>query len=117
MTHAPVCVTPQQSHIMAERNVLLKNVRHPFLVGLRYSFQTAEKLYFVLDYVNGGEVSGPARSPPGRLLAGSCPSHTPAAYTGVWTDCTSSLQQTLFVVEETEPQKLIHLLKATQQVP
>ncbi|XP_036085287.1 serine/threonine-protein kinase Sgk2 isoform X6 [Rousettus aegyptiacus] len=46
----------EQSHIMAERNVLLKNVRHPFLVGLHYSFQTAEKLYFVLDYVNGGEL-------------------------------------------------------------
>ena len=42
---------------MAERNVLLKNVRHPFLVGLHYSFQTADKLYFVLDFVNGGEVS------------------------------------------------------------
>ena len=53
---ACVCMTPQQSHIMAERSVLLKNVRHPFLVGLRYSFQTPEKLYFVLDYVNGGEV-------------------------------------------------------------
>ncbi|KAI2594900.1 serum/glucocorticoid regulated kinase 2, partial [Homo sapiens] len=46
----------KQSHIMAERSVLLKNVRHPFLVGLRYSFQTPEKLYFVLDYVNGGEL-------------------------------------------------------------
>lgn len=42
---------------MAERNVLLKNVKHPFLVGLHYSFQTADKLYFVLDFVNGGEVS------------------------------------------------------------
>lgn len=41
---------------MAERNVLLKNVKHPFLVGLHYSFQTTEKLYFVLDFVNGGEV-------------------------------------------------------------
>ena len=47
----------QQKHIMAERNVLLKNVKHPFLVGLHYSFQTTEKLYFVLDFVNGGEVS------------------------------------------------------------
>ncbi|XP_053571751.1 serine/threonine-protein kinase Sgk2 isoform X3 [Bombina bombina] len=46
---------PQQAHIMAERNVLLKNLKHPFLVGLHYSFQTPEKLYFVLDYVNGGE--------------------------------------------------------------
>lgn len=43
-------------HIMAERNVLLKNVVHPFLVGLHYSFQTPDKLYFVLDYVNGGEL-------------------------------------------------------------
>lgn len=42
---------------MAERNVLLKNVKHPFLVGLHYSFQTTEKLYFVLDFINGGEVS------------------------------------------------------------
>lgn len=54
---------------MAERNVLLKNVRHPFLVGLRYSFQTPEKLYFVLDYVNGGEVSEPRE--------GSCPRACP----------------------------------------
>ncbi|XP_013404642.1 serine/threonine-protein kinase Sgk1 [Lingula anatina] len=43
-------------HIMAERNVLLKNIKHPFLVGLHYSFQTPDKLYFVLDYVNGGEL-------------------------------------------------------------
>uniref|UniRef100_W5MB47 Serum/glucocorticoid regulated kinase family member 3 n=1 Tax=Lepisosteus oculatus TaxID=7918 RepID=W5MB47_LEPOC len=48
--------SPQQKHIMAERNVLLKNVKHPFLVGLHYSFQTADKLYFVLDFVNGGEL-------------------------------------------------------------
>uniref|UniRef100_A0A182YTZ1 Protein kinase domain-containing protein n=1 Tax=Biomphalaria glabrata TaxID=6526 RepID=A0A182YTZ1_BIOGL len=47
----------EAKHIMAERNVLLKNVKHPFLVGLHYSFQTPDKLYFVLDYVNGGEVS------------------------------------------------------------
>nr|XP_033770654.1 serine/threonine-protein kinase Sgk2 isoform X2 [Geotrypetes seraphini] len=46
----------EQNHIMAERNVLLKNLKHPFLVGLHYSFQTSEKLYFVLDYVNGGEL-------------------------------------------------------------
>lgn len=41
---------------MAERSVLLKNLKHPFLVGLHFSFQTTDKLYFVLDYVNGGEV-------------------------------------------------------------
>ena len=46
----------EQNHIMAERNVLTKNLKHPFLVSLYYSFQTADKLYFVLDYANGGEL-------------------------------------------------------------
>ncbi|MBN3286227.1 SGK3 kinase, partial [Polyodon spathula] len=46
----------EQKHIMAERNVLLKNIKHPFLVRLHYSFQTADKLYFVLDFINGGEL-------------------------------------------------------------
>ncbi|XP_058859822.1 serine/threonine-protein kinase Sgk2-like isoform X2 [Acipenser ruthenus] len=46
----------EQKNIMAERSVLLKSLKHPFLVGLHYSFQTPEKLYFVLDYVNGGEL-------------------------------------------------------------
>ncbi|CAI5647026.1 unnamed protein product [Oreochromis niloticus] len=46
----------EQKNIMAERNVLLKSLKHPFLVRLHYSFQTVEKLYFVLDYVNGGEL-------------------------------------------------------------
>ncbi|XP_037090749.1 LOW QUALITY PROTEIN: serine/threonine-protein kinase Sgk1-like [Pollicipes pollicipes] len=44
-------------HIMSERNVLLKNLSdHPFLVGLHYRFQTKDKLYFVLDYISGGEL-------------------------------------------------------------
>lgn len=42
---------------MCERNVLLKNINHPFLVGLHFSFQTKDKLYFVLDFINGGEVN------------------------------------------------------------
>uniref|UniRef100_T1HCM6 Protein kinase domain-containing protein n=1 Tax=Rhodnius prolixus TaxID=13249 RepID=T1HCM6_RHOPR len=43
-------------HIMSERNVLLKNLEHPFLVGLKFSFQTFDNLYFVLDYINGGDL-------------------------------------------------------------
>lgn len=46
----------EKAHIMCERNVLLKNLNHPFLVGLQYSFQSRDKLYFVLHYVNGGEL-------------------------------------------------------------
>lgn len=58
----------QQKHIMAERSVLMKNIKHPFLVGLHYSFQTTDKLYFVLDYVNGGEVSSSLSDPSFALM-------------------------------------------------
>jgi serine/threonine protein kinase len=43
-------------HVMSERNVLMRNMKHPFLVGLQYAFQTHTRLYLVLDYVNGGEL-------------------------------------------------------------
>jgi len=43
-------------HIMSERNILVQNLRHPFLCRLHFSFQTKRKLYFFLDYVNGGEL-------------------------------------------------------------
>jgi serine/threonine protein kinase len=43
-------------HVMAERNVLKGNNVHPFLVSLHYSFQSKDKLYFVLDFFNSGEV-------------------------------------------------------------
>ena len=43
-------------HIMAERNVLIRSTNNPFLIGLRWAFQSKEKLYFVTDYVNGGEL-------------------------------------------------------------
>ncbi|KAJ1919933.1 Serine/threonine-protein kinase Sgk2 [Tieghemiomyces parasiticus] len=42
--------------VMAERSVLERSVNHPFLVGLRYAFQTQDNLYFCIDYVNGGEL-------------------------------------------------------------
>jgi len=42
-------------HTKTERNVLTK-LSHPFLVKLHYSFQTPDKLYFVMDFINGGEL-------------------------------------------------------------
>ena len=50
LNKATIIKKNEQGHIMAERNVLSKNLSHPFLVSLHYSFQTPEKLYFVLDY-------------------------------------------------------------------
>lgn len=43
------------THTLAERIVLAK-ITHPFIVPLKFSFQTPEKLYLVLAYVNGGEL-------------------------------------------------------------
>ncbi|CAL8254112.1 unnamed protein product [Arctogadus glacialis] len=69
----------EQKNIMAERNVLLKSLTHPFLVGLHYSFQTPEKLYFVLDYVNGGEREEVFLGAKGRFYAGRG-GQAPSAY-------------------------------------
>eukprot|EP00002_Diphylleia_rotans_P023632 TRINITY_DN4649_c0_g1_i8.p1 TRINITY_DN4649_c0_g1~~TRINITY_DN4649_c0_g1_i8.p1 ORF type:complete len:670 (+),score=121.29 TRINITY_DN4649_c0_g1_i8:59-2068(+) len=35
---------------------VLKEVKSPFLLDLKYSFQTNTKLYLVLEYMNGGEL-------------------------------------------------------------
>eukprot|EP00164_Ancoracysta_twista_P004274 GFYU01005758.1.p1 GENE.GFYU01005758.1~~GFYU01005758.1.p1 ORF type:complete len:466 (-),score=161.18 GFYU01005758.1:888-2285(-) len=45
----------QIKNAISERNILQKII-HPFLVGLKFAFQTGDKLYMVLDYVNGGEL-------------------------------------------------------------
>eukprot|EP00158_Paraphelidium_tribonemae_P006437 Partr_v1_DN27817_c1_g1_i2_m22565 putative serine threonine protein kinase len=42
-------------HTLAERNVLAK-IQNPFIVNLKFSFQSPDKLYLVLAFVNGGEL-------------------------------------------------------------
>eukprot|EP01124_Arcella_intermedia_P006532 TRINITY_DN13869_c0_g2_i2.p1 TRINITY_DN13869_c0_g2~~TRINITY_DN13869_c0_g2_i2.p1 ORF type:complete len:451 (-),score=106.98 TRINITY_DN13869_c0_g2_i2:43-1395(-) len=42
-------------HTKSEKSILMK-LEHPFLVKLHYSFQTPDKLFFVMDYINGGEL-------------------------------------------------------------
>ncbi|QDZ17804.1 protein kinase [Chloropicon primus] len=45
----------QLEHTKAERHIL-QAVQHPFMVHLRFAFQSESKLYMILDYVNGGEL-------------------------------------------------------------
>lgn len=45
----------QVAHTKAEKSILSK-IQHPFIVTLNYAFQTEEKLYMVLDFINGGEL-------------------------------------------------------------
>jgi RAC serine/threonine-protein kinase len=42
-------------HTRSEKNIL-QMIHHPFLVNLYYAFQTETKLYFIMDFVNGGEM-------------------------------------------------------------
>ncbi|KDQ16691.1 hypothetical protein BOTBODRAFT_30613 [Botryobasidium botryosum FD-172 SS1] len=43
------------THILAERTVLAL-VNNPFIVPLKFSFQSQDKLYLVMSFVNGGEL-------------------------------------------------------------
>ena len=45
----------QMEHTKAEK-MILQHINHPFLVGLEFAFQTDEKLYFVLQFMQGGEL-------------------------------------------------------------
>ncbi|PRP75317.1 protein kinase [Planoprotostelium fungivorum] len=50
-----VIARKQVTHTKAEKSILQK-IQHPFIVKLHYAFQTADKLYMILDYINGGEL-------------------------------------------------------------
>ncbi|XP_041981298.1 RAC serine/threonine-protein kinase [Aricia agestis] len=43
------------AHTITENRVL-KKTKHPFLTSLRWSFQTADRVCFVMEYANGGEL-------------------------------------------------------------
>jgi hypothetical protein len=45
----------QVEHTMNERNILAR-IKHPFIVDLFCTFQDAHHIYFILDFVVGGEI-------------------------------------------------------------
>lgn len=52
------CKLKEEKHIehtKTERKIL-ELVQHPFIVSLKFAFQTDKKLYFVMDCYNGGEL-------------------------------------------------------------
>ncbi|KAJ1935533.1 Serine/threonine-protein kinase, partial [Linderina pennispora] len=55
LSKSKIVMRSEVAHTLAERNVLAK-INHPFIVPLKFSFQTPEKLYLVLAFINGGEL-------------------------------------------------------------
>merc|ERR1712156_826338 len=50
-----VCDKNEVEHTLTENRVL-RTIQHPFIVGLKYSFTTEDRLCFVTEYVSGGEL-------------------------------------------------------------
>jgi serine/threonine protein kinase len=44
------------AHTIGERDILSRSVESPFLVGLKFSFQTENDLFLVTDFKSGGEL-------------------------------------------------------------
>lgn len=45
----------QLEHTKAEK-IILSHVNHPFITSLKYCFHTTHKIYFVLEFMKGGEL-------------------------------------------------------------
>jgi len=52
---AAIVARGEIDHTKTEKSVLSK-IDHPFLAKLYWSFQTEEHLYFIMDFINGGEL-------------------------------------------------------------
>jgi len=61
----PLAMKVLNKDIVSKRNLLIKTqaerdilekINSPFIVKLHYAFQTDAKLYFVMDFLNGGEL-------------------------------------------------------------
>lgn len=61
----PLAMKVLNKDIVSKRNLLIKTqaerdilekINSPFIVKLHYAFQTEAKLYFVMDFLNGGEL-------------------------------------------------------------
>jgi len=55
MRKETIILKDQVTHTNDEKHILQK-VQHAFIVNLNYAFQTKDKLYMILDFVNGGEL-------------------------------------------------------------
>jgi serine/threonine protein kinase len=53
---ARVVRSKKGTRYLETERAILEDVKHPYIVSLRYAFQTDGKLYLIMDYLNGGEL-------------------------------------------------------------
>jgi len=51
-----ILISQNQTHSIFREKEVLACVEHPFIVALRYAFQTEDHLCFVLDFIEGGNM-------------------------------------------------------------
>ena len=51
-----ILISQNQTHSIFREKEVLALVEHPFIVALRYAFQTEDHLCFVLDFIEGGNM-------------------------------------------------------------
>lgn len=51
-----IVLRKEVAHTIGERKILTLSLESPFLVGLKFSFQTEKDLYLVTDFKSGGEL-------------------------------------------------------------
>ncbi|EOD19245.1 hypothetical protein EMIHUDRAFT_444936 [Emiliania huxleyi CCMP1516] len=51
-----ILISQNQTHSIFREKEVLASVEHPFIVPLRFAFQTEDHLCFVLDYIAGGNM-------------------------------------------------------------
>lgn len=61
----------QVKRVLTEREILA-TADHPFIVTMYYSFQSDDRLYFIMEYCAGGEFFRMLQQQPGKRLKGFC---------------------------------------------
>jgi len=90
----------QVEHTRTERQ-LLQRVKHPFLTELKYAFQTEDKLYMVLEFVQGGELFTHLKKEK------RFPEERARFYSGEVTMALQYLHQTGFIYRDLKPENLL----------
>ena len=67
-----ILISQNQTHSIFREKEVLALVEHPFIVALRYAFQTEDHLCFVLDFIEGGNMYS-------DLMRGRTPTSAPSS--------------------------------------